>query len=307
MLADRHPALDGLSPPFVPGPKGHGINLDDTGLRVRDKKLKGRCLKGHIWAFVGRRYDPAGDLAKTQEFVFYTFAKNWSAEHPEAFLKDFRGSLQGDAYRGFEKIADENRGDHIKRLLAGCWMHARRPFVQSLEAKDPSSIFFVQRLQEVYQLEAQARRSAMSLEERFELRQNKSLPLLYELRDRAEELSPLPLSKPLKNGVSYLLNQWDKLLVPFTSDPRLDIDNGCAERRLRRVASGRKAWLFAGSERGAERFANLLSLVSSAEAFCLEPGGYIADILSAIDTWPYKKLDDLLPHRWRAHLESTLD
>jgi len=79
---------------------------------------------------------------------------------------------------------------------------------------------------------------------------------------------------------------------------RLEIDNGLAERRLRPVAAGRKSWLFAGSQAGAERFADLLSLVSTAEAAGVNPGSYIADILPRVDTWPHRKLDELLPHIW---------
>lgn len=70
------------------------------------------------------------------------------------------------------------------------------------------------------------------------------------------------------------------------------------ERRLRPVASGRKAWLFAGSPGGAERFADLLSLVSTADAAGVNPGSYIADILPRVDSWPNSRIHELLPHIW---------
>jgi transposase len=276
------------------------INLDDTGLRVRDPSLKGTTRRGHLWVFVGRKYDPAGDLSKTQEFVFYLYAPTWHAKYPEEFLSGCTAVLQGDAYRGYERIADPNLGDAVPKLLAGCCMHARRPFVQALEARDPSAIFFIERFQSIYRIEAEARSRALTAPQRLELRQERSLPLLSELQQRAHELSTLPLAKPLQQGVTYLLNQWDKLLVPFTVDGRLDIDNGSAERRLRPVASGRKAWLFAGSHAGAERFADQLSLVSTADAAGVNPGSYIADILPRISSWPQRRLDELLPHAWAA-------
>jgi len=116
------------------------INLDDTGLRVRDPTLKGTTRRGHLWVFVGRKYDPGGDLSLTREFVFYLYAPTWHAKYPEEFLDGCGATLQGDAYRGYERIADPNRGDALGRLLAGCCMHARRPFVQALEARDPSAI-----------------------------------------------------------------------------------------------------------------------------------------------------------------------
>jgi transposase len=101
------------------------INLDDTGLRVLQAKKKGGSFKGHIWVFVARRYDPGGDLQKTQELVFYTYAKTWEAHHPEQFLAGCTAVLQGDAYRGYERIASEYRGDAIGKLLAGCCMQLK--------------------------------------------------------------------------------------------------------------------------------------------------------------------------------------
>lgn len=279
------------------------INLDDTGLRVRDGTLKGTTRRGHLWVFVGRKYAPDGDLSKTQELVFYLYAPTWHAKYPEDFLSGCTAVLQGDAYRGYERIADPNLGDAVPKLLAGCSMHARRPFVQALEARDPSAIFFVERFQSIYRIEAEARTRALTAPQRLELRQERSVPILRELKERAHELSALPLTKPLQQGVTYLLHQWDKLLVPFTLDGRLDIDNGSAERRLRPVASGRKAWLFAGSAAGAVRFADQLSLVSTAAAAGVDPGSYIADILPRIATWPHRRLDELLPHAWATAAE----
>ena len=282
------------------------INLDDTGLRVRDPTMKGDTARGHIWVFVGSKFDPGGDLAKTEEFVFYLYADTWEAKHPEAFLSGCQAVLQGDAYRGYERIASNNRGDGIGKLLAGCCMHARRPFIQALESNIEAAAFFVERFQRIYRVEAKAKERGLTADQRLELRLNESLPLMNEIRDHALELSSLPLLKPMKSGVTYLVNQWDKLIVPFNQDGRLEIDNGSAERRLRRVASGRKAWLFAGSADGAKRFADVLSLVSTADAAGVDAGRYLPSVISNIDSWPNSRIDDLLPHRWQAMLEQAI-
>lgn len=275
------------------------INLDDTGLRVLDPTAPEGVLKGHVWVFVGRKYDPGGDLEKTLETVFYLYAPTWHASHPEQFLHGCTATLQGDAYRGYERIASGEQGDAVGKLLAGCCMHARRPFVQALESKDPGAIFFVQRFQQLYLIETEARAAKLRADDRLQLRKDRSIPILNEIRERAEQLEALPLISPMKQGVGYLLNQWDKLLVPFRQDGRLEIDNGTSERYLRRVASGRKSWFFAGSNGGAIRFASVLSLVSSAEAAGVDPGSYIANVIQSVDSWPHKHIGDLLPHRWR--------
>lgn len=278
------------------------INLDDTGLRIRDPATRGGTWRGHVWVFVGSRYDPGGDLEKTEVVVTYLYAPTWEAKHVEEFLRDCRAILQGDAYKGYGRISEPRKGE-VKNLLAGCMMHARRPFAWAFETGDPSAPFFVERFQEIYRIERLAREQKLRADQRLELRQSRSRPVLEVLRERAHELDPLPLTKPMRQGVRYLINQWPRLLVPFEKDGRLEIDNGEAERRLRRVASGRKAWLFAGSHRGARRLADMLSLVSSAEAAGVEPGVYLADVFAKLaGHWPQRRLDDLLPLRWR-HLD----
>ncbi|MEO8182761.1 MAG: transposase domain-containing protein [Deltaproteobacteria bacterium] len=53
------------------------------------------------------------------------------------------------------------------------------------------------------------------------------------------------------------------------------------------------------------RFADQLSLVSTADAAGANPGSYIADILPRIDTWPHRRLDELLPHAWAVAEEQS--
>lgn len=281
---------------LVPG--ADAIVLDDTGLRVRDPSVEHGIRRGHIWVFVALKFDPGGDLSKTEEWVYYIYAPTWHARYPEAFLKDFRGLLHGDGYRGYDSIAGTEKGE-VKNLVAGCSMHARRPFVRALELSDSLAGFFVEGFKELFAVEAFAKTENLRAADRLQLRTQQSLPIWERMRTRADELRSLPLSKPMREGVSYLENQWPKLRVPFEIDGRLEIDTGAAERRLRRVATGRRAWLFAGSPKGAERIADMLSLVSTAEAAGIDPGRYLQDIYGRIaDGWPQSRLSELLPHRW---------
>ncbi len=216
--------------------KSDMIHLDDTSIRVRDRDVEGGVVNGKMWVFVGRYFDPGGDLSKTLTYVAYQYAPTWEAEHPEKWLRDSKAMLQGDAYRGYERIADANRGDKVGRLLAGCCMHARRPFVQALEFGDTAARPFVDAFQRIYRIEAQCKEHALLAPQRLERRRTQSLPIMEEILEHAEALKPMPLLKPMKQGVTYFINQWDKLRLPFAIDGRLEIDNGEAERRLRRIA-----------------------------------------------------------------------
>lgn len=282
------------------------INLDDTSIRVRDPSAEGGVVNGKMWVFVGRSFDPGGDLSKTREYVSFAYAPTWEAIHPEKWLETSRAVLQGDAYRGYDRIASPERGDRVGRLLAGCGMHARRPFVQALESGDAAAEPFVRSFQRIYKIEEEAKTRGLTAPQRLELRRERSLPIMKEMRARALELKDMPLLKPMSQGVTYFDNQWDRLVVPFETDGRLDIDNGLAERRLRRIAAGRKAWLFAGSQNGAERLADVLSIVSSADAAGVDCGMYLPSVIANIDSWPNKQLDQLLPDAWQKAFERAL-
>jgi len=214
------------------------INLDDTGLRVRDPEAQPSGLvRGHIWVFVARRYDTGGDLSKTVELVFYLYAPTWEARYPEEFLRGCKAVLQGDAYKGYDRMLEPERGDP-GRVLAGCMMHARRPFTRAHESGDPAAAFFIERFQEIYLIERYAKQQGLHADARLALRQERSRPLLVQIRSRVEDLRALPLARPMREGMSYIENQWERLLVPFERDGRLEIDNGPAERHLRCVAKG---------------------------------------------------------------------
>jgi hypothetical protein len=74
--------------------------------------------------------------------------------------------------------------------------------------------------------------------------------------------------------------------------------NNAAERALRGLALGRKSWLFAGSERGAERAALMYTLIGTAKLNDVDPQAWLADVLARIADTPQTNLDDLLPWKW---------
>ena len=99
-------------------------------------------------------------------------------------------------------------------------------------------------------------------------------------------------------AVPYSLNQWDALLR-YLDDPTLAIDNNLSERTLRRVAIGRKNYMFAGSEAGARWAAIIYSLVGSCKLNEIDPFAYFRDVLTRISTHPADKIDELLPCNWK--------
>jgi len=64
---------------------------------------------------------------------------------------------------------------------------------------------------------------------------------------------------------------------------------------------GRRNWLFAGSDAGAERATILYSVIESAKLHGIEPFDYLRDVLDKLGAgWPMRRLDELMPDRWAA-------
>ena len=76
------------------------------------------------------------------------------------------------------------------------------------------------------------------------------------------------------------------------------IDNNASERALKRVAIGRKNWLFAGHDAAAENHARLWSLIASAERHQVDPQRFLTSVLAKIGATPPEKLKEFLPDAW---------
>ena len=103
----------------------------------------------------------------------------------------------------------------------------------------------------------------------------------------------------MAKAIDYMLKRWPAFRR-FLDDGRICLTNNAAERALRGIALGRKAWLFAGSDRGGERAASMYSLIVTAKLNDVDPRAWLADVLTRISDHPASHLHELLPWNWRA-------
>jgi transposase len=252
------------------------LQTDDTTITVLDER--GGSFKGRVWTYL--------DPLRNQ--VVFDATMTHERDGPAAFLAEFRGTLQADAYSGYDALYQSGRIVEI-----GCWAHARRRFLEAFMI-DTSAALMVALIQQLYQVEHAA--ADLDPGSRRALRQEQSMPLLAKIDAERQALAGTVLPKsPL--GVRYLTNQW-AALQRFVEDGRLAIDNNRAENQLRLVAVGRKNWLFAGSFEGARRAALLYSLVQSCKLVDVPPFDYLKDVLVRLATHPQRLLRELTPNRW---------
>ena len=115
------------------------------------------------------------------------------------------------------------------------------------------------------------------------------------MRDNRAKLSK---NSDVAEAMDYMLKGWPAFTA-FLDDGRICLTNNAAERALRGIALGRKSWLFAGSDRGGQRTAFMLSFIGTAKLNDIDPQAWLADVLTRIADIPQNRLHELLPCNWR--------
>ena len=289
-LADWVGASSRLVEPLVEALHGYvmeagKLHADDTPVPVLAPG-NGKTKTGRLWTYV-RDDRPAGDRAAPA--VWFAYSPDRKGEHPEQHLRKFRGTLQADAYAGFNQLYADGR---IQQAV--CWAHVRRHFYDLEQAHaSPIAQEALLRIVALYKVEDQIR--GKPPEERRAVRQAESKPLLDSLRQWLETtLSKLSRKSDTTAAIRYALSRWDAL-TRYIEDGHIEIDNNAAERSLRGVALGRKNYLFAGSDAGGERAAAIYSLIGSAKLNGLDPEAYLQQVMTRIADHPINRIKDLLP------------
>ncbi|MGH7015400.1 MAG: IS66 family transposase, partial [Stellaceae bacterium] len=265
------------------------LHGDDTTVPIL---AKGKTIKGHIWTYV-RDDRPFGGRAPPA--ALYYASRDRRHEHPARHLHGFAGILQADAYSGYNELYDPSRAQGgITSAL--CWAHARRQFFELADiaanarrgknaaAISPVALEAVKRIDVLFDIERDI--NGLSAEGRLRVRQEQSAPLLAALQAwLRDERSRMSRSASVATPIDYVLTRWDRF-ARFIDDGRVCLTNNAAERALRGFALGRKSWLFAGSERGADRAAAMTTLITTAKLNEVDPLAWLADVLARIADIP---------------------
>jgi transposase len=265
------------------------IHADDTPVTVLNPGRAG-THDGRFWVYADDTR-PRGGVEPS--IAVLRFSAGRSGQHPGQHLAGFTGTLQADAFSGFDHLY---RGGAM--VEAGCLGHARRKLVDLVRAKgSPVAAEGVRQIAALYRIER--RIYGLSPAERLAVRQGEAVPRLTELRTwLTERLSQVAPRSELAKALGYLNAQWDAL-VRYAADGTLEIDNLIAERALRGITLGRKNWNVIGSDAAGAVAAVIYSLIETCKLNAINPEAYLSDVIARIGRTRMRDLDTLLPFNWR--------
>lgn len=279
------------------------LSTDATGILVqqgRDPTTGARraCKKGHYFVQIADR-----------DAVFFEYTERETSAAVLEMFRGFSGYVQADAknvydilFREPDEPPDEGIApDPSARREVGCWSHARRHFFEAAAvAKEPVAREALFRIRRLFEIDARWDKNTppskrKTLREQF-LAPEIDLFFVFVREELAKVVHQRGL---LRSALVYADNQ-KHALRRFLEDGRLKMDNNASERALRRIAVGRKNWLFVGSDDHAVSTANLLSMIASAKLRDLDPEQYLQDIFRVLPHWPNDRYLELAPKYWRA-------
>lgn len=266
------------------------IHVDETGLKVltgkhgSSKKNK-HIHSGYLWCYNSSR----------DKLVFFDYQAGRGEQHTHDILKDYKGIIQTDGWQVYENVAEKNK-DIIQIC---CLAHARRKYKDAEPYDKDRSAYALGRFKALYDIERQCKEKGLTDEQIKERRQQESVPILGELHEwMVREYKLLLPSAPMSQAIGYSLRHWERLCY-YTTDGMLQPDNNPVENSLRPVSLGRKNFLFAGSEKGAQRIAIIYSLIGTCKMNQVNPYEWLKDVMERINDHPINRISELLPHNWK--------
>jgi transposase len=284
------------------------ISTDATGVSVQPiyshEKGRGPCQKSHFLVMIADR-----------DHILYEYLEKENGPAIYQRFRGFNGHVQADAKSVFNLLfADEDElarkapnieHDGCTRVEVGCWYHCRRRFWESAVAKSEIGREGLARLGRIFELDESWRDKPPAeikrlRQQHLRVHVDAFFAWVDEQRERFADQRGYA-----RTALEYASNQRDAL-TRFFDDGRLVLTNNGAERGVKAIALGRKAWLFCGSDDHARSTAALYSLVASARLHRHEPEDYLRCLMRLVPSWPVDRMLELTPLFW-ARTRARLD
>lgn len=261
------------------------LQVDETPVKVLKPEKK-----AYMWCYLSP--------LENQRLIRFRFDMTRSGSVAEKDLEAFKGLLQSDGYSGYNDLRKREQNTPF-----GCMAHARRKFAEVVKigsvkstGKAEEAIRYFGLL---YEIESNARKQKLTVEERKQLRQSEATPIVKQFYAWLNQTkSQVPPESAIGRAIAYTIKQWPYLST-YVNYGEVEIDTNWVENEIRPFAIGRRNWLFLGNEESAQIAALFYSLIQSAKLNNLNPRIYLHYLITQIHLLRKKEVDpkSLLPHR----------
>jgi transposase len=275
------------------------LSTDATGVAIQPTFIgdgkRQPCRKGHFFVVLADK-----------DHVFFEYQPKHTSKAVSEMFRGFHGYIQADAnavydalFRGGTSVTlwnEEPEAPPPKEV--GCYSHCRRNFWDAAVCKHPEGLTGMKMIDALFAADAPLWKLPPS--QRQLQRHNILLSMVNAFFDWVRQESKQQRPRGLvSKALGYALRQ-EVPLRRFLDDPRLRLENNAAERAIRPIATGRKNWMFFGSDDHAQAAANLFSLVASCKLHGLDPELYLAELIRVMPYWPRQRYLELCPRYWLA-------
>lgn len=257
------------------------IQVDESTIKVMHKD---KTKVGYMWVINSPQL----------KMSYFDFYPSRSAKVPKLILDNYQGILQSDGYTAYEVLEKV----YLNLNYLNCWAHARRKFEESLKYDQQTSSYVLGEIQKLYNIEQKCRDQKLPPDNRKDIRQKQSLPILKELKNYLENQAPRQIDgSPMLKAIGYTLKRWDKLEA-YVNYGEVEIDNNLVENAIRPLALGRKNYLFAGSKDAAQSIAIFYTLFSSCKALGINPTQYLIWVLTELPKYTISDIAKFTPNAY---------
>jgi transposase len=239
------------------------ILMDETSVQVNKEPGKAASSKSYMW--IRRAKAPPDEQAKHgKDITLFHYSPSRSGQIATELLANCQGAVMTDGYAGYYQAVKQHHLPH-----AQCWAHARRKFVEAEKAlpkgkKSPAITELLSLIQKLYGIEKALKDNTAKDKQRA--RQENAKPILEKLKAKLEKkIETVAPKGKFGEAIGYTLKHWPGL-TQYLENGHIPIDNNGAENGIRPFVIGRKNWMFADTQRGANASAKLYSIIETAKA-----------------------------------------
>ena len=261
------------------------FQIDETTIRVMIEPTKGKSHLGYM----------AQLLSPELKIVTFHYMNTRNHKNIKELIPlTYKGKVQTDGLNLYDFL------DYWEWIThSNCHAHSRRGFKDALENDQVRARWMLDKYKLLFEVEEIAKKANLLPAQRLELRLETSKPIIEEMKvwlDSALfEVAPKSL---IGKAIGYTLNRW-KGLSRFLEDGVIELSNNLVENGFRKMALGKRNYMFTKTEQGAKNLATIYSVLGTCYLQGINPFDYLCDVLEILPSRNSNNITDLLPMNWK--------